>query len=229
MSAPEHALAREICAIGRRMHERQMVAANDGNISCRLDDGSVLCTPSGVSKGLMTPDDLIVVDPDGRPLRGQRPMTSEIRMHLRIYRELPHVRAIAHAHPPHVTAYAITGAPLPDRILPEVEVLLGPVPVVDYATPGSPQVAENVARKLAHGVNTLILDHHGAVGFDTSLELAFSHLETLDAYCRILLLAAPLGRPIPLTDRQFHDLMLAKKKMGLPDPRFGEVLTGDDL
>ncbi|MFP4355341.1 MAG: class II aldolase/adducin family protein [Phycisphaerae bacterium] len=216
-----------ICDIGRRMTAAQMVAANDGNISCRLDDGTFLCTPSGVAKGQMTPEMLIVVDAEGNQLAGTGRTTSEIQMHLRIYRERPAVRAVAHAHPPHVSAFAITGTPIPDGILPEVEVLLGPVPVAAYATPGSPQVSQNVGACLAEGINTVILDHHGAVGFDVELELAYAHLETLDSYCRILLLARQLGEPIRLSQAQMDDLLAAKARMGLADPRINAPATKD--
>jgi L-fuculose-phosphate aldolase len=219
----EQAQRVKICQIGQRMAQQQLVAANDGNISCRLDGDRFLCTPSGVSKGQMTPEMLIVVDGHGNKIAGQLPTTSEIRMHLRIYHERPDVMAVAHAHPPHVSAFTITGTPIPEGILPEVEVLLGPVPVAAYATPGSDQVSQNVAAVLTEATNTILLDHHGVVGFDGDLELAFAHIETLDSYCRILLLSRALGDPIRLSQAQMTDLLAAKKAMGLADPRFDSI------
>ncbi len=215
----EDQLRQQICRIGRRMDRREMVAANDGNISCRLDAGGFLVTPTGVGKGQMSPEMLLVVDGDGNRLAGRGRTTSEIGMHLEIYRRRPDVRAVAHAHPPHVMAFLVAGRTIPEGILPEVEVLLGPVPVADYATPGSEQVAANVAACLDEGTNTVCLDHHGAVGFDADLERAYAHLETLESYCRILLLSARLGPPVPLGDQQMSELLTAKARMGLADAR----------
>jgi L-fuculose-phosphate aldolase len=143
-------------------------------------------------------------------------------MHLEIYRRRPDVQAVAHAHPPHVMAFLVAGRQIPAGILPEVEVLLGPVPVADYATPGSEQVASNVAACLDETTNTICLDHHGAVGFDADLQRAYDHLETLESYCRILLLSARLGPPIPLGEHRMAELLTAKARMGLADPRLPE-------
>jgi L-fuculose-phosphate aldolase len=198
----------QICEIGRRLYGRGFVAANDGNISVRVGD-VVLCTPSMVSKGFLRPDDLCVVDLDGRQLSGRRKRTSEILLHLAIYRTRSDVSAVVHAHPPHATAFAVTGEPVPGRVLPEVELFLGDVPTAPYETPGTERFAASVVPYLA-GTNTLLLANHGTVCFDADLELAWFHTETIDAYCRILLLARQLGPVQRLTEEQAAELRRAR-------------------
>jgi L-fuculose-phosphate aldolase len=214
----EQELRQAICVIGRRMHDRGLVAAWDGNISARLPDGRVLCTPTMVSKGLVTPDELCVVDADCRQMSGPRARTSELLLHLVIYRERPDVHAVVHAHPPHACAFAITGTPIPNGILAEVEVFLGIVPTVGYTLPGTSAFAESVAPHLG-GTNTLLLANHGSVAFGPSLDQAYGQTEILDAYCRILLLARTLGTVRPFTNKQIGELLALKKRLGYSDPR----------
>jgi L-fuculose-phosphate aldolase len=210
-----------ICDIGRRMYEKDFIAANDGNISVRIDEDRFLCTPTDVSKGFMKPEMIAVVDGQGRQIEGPIPRTSEIFMHLEIYKALPHVRAVAHAHPPHATAYAITDAKLPSGILPEVEVLLGEVPVAAYDTPGTKSFAQNLRPHLKQTVNTILLSNHGVVAFDQTLEKAYFHLETLEMYCRILLIGMQIGNIRPLGELKMRELLESKRRMGLADDRCG--------
>jgi L-fuculose-phosphate aldolase len=201
-------LRESICEIGRRLYGRCFVAANDGNISVRLGD-EVMCTPSMVSKGFLRPADLCVVDLDGRQLSGPRKRTSEILLHLAVYRTRPDVTAVVHAHPPHAVAFAATGEPVPGRVLPEVELFLGDVPTVPYETPGTAKFAASVIPYLT-GTNTLLLANHGTVCFDADLELAWFHTETIDAYCRILLLARQLGPVRQFSAEQAAELHRAR-------------------
>jgi L-fuculose-phosphate aldolase len=217
----ERELREAICDVGRRLHERGFVAAWDGNISHRLPGGLFLCTPTLCSKGRLRPDELCIVDADGRQLCGPRGRTSEILLHLVIYRERPDVNAVVHAHPPHATSFAITGTPIPNGVLAEVEYFLGIVPTVPYETPGTAKFAESVVRHL-DGTNTLVLANHGTVSFAPTLEAAWGLTEILDAFCRILLLSRPLGEPKRLTDGQIAELLSMKKKMGYLDPRLTE-------
>ena len=221
MSTDVSALKAEICRIGRRMYDRGFVAANDGNLSVRAGADRFLCTPTGVSKGFMTPDVIALLDGTGKQLDGPIPRTSEVLLHLRIYAEKPDVGAVAHAHPPHAAAFAISGLELPTGVLPEADVLIGPVARVGYHRPGSDGVSAAVLPHVRDGATTILLANHGVVGLDRTLELAYFHLETVDAYCRVLLLARQLGRIEPLTPEQLRDLLAAKRKMGLPDPRHG--------
>jgi L-fuculose-phosphate aldolase len=204
------------------MYRKEFVAANDGNISVRLGDGRYLCSPTLVSKGFMEPDDIALVDDEGNQLAGAKPRTSEILLHLEVYHELPEIGAVVHAHPPHATAYAVAGVAPPAGILPEVEIFLGPVPLAEYDTPGSGDFARTILPHLRNHANTILLANHGAVACDRTLEQAWFHLETLDHYCRILLLAGQLGCPRTLPDEKVAELLQIKRRMGIPDPRASE-------
>jgi L-fuculose-phosphate aldolase len=214
----ERELRDAVCDIGRRLHERGFVAAWDGNISHRLPDGTFLCTPTMCPKGRLRPDELCTVDAEGRQLGGPRARTSEILLHLAIYRQRTDVQAVVHAHPPHATAFAITGEPVPNGVLPEVEYFLGIVPTVPYQTPGTAKFAESVVPYLDR-TNTLVLANHGTVSFAPTLELAWGCTEILDAFCRILLLARPLGGTRRLSEEQVAEVLALKQRVGYPDPR----------
>jgi L-fuculose-phosphate aldolase len=215
----ESQLREAICAIGRKLYQRRLVAAWDGNVSARLPDDRILCTPTMLCKGDVQPGDLAIVDLAGRQLVGDRPRTSEILLHLSIYRHRPDVNAVVHAHPPHATAFAVTGTPIPNGILPEVEVFLGCVPTAGYRLPGTAEFAESIV-PLLRGTNTILLQNHGAVAFAESLDRAYGQMEILDAYCQILLLARALGPPRELTAEQIDELLALKRRLGFDDPRF---------
>ena len=219
----EPKIREEICAIGRRLYARGFAAGNDGNISCRLTTDLVVCTPTLISKGHMEPDDLCLVDLHGNQLRGQRRRTSEIMLHLEIYRADPKVRSVVHCHPPHATAFAVAREDIPTGILPEAEVFLGVVPRAEYKTPGSEAFAATV-RPFVGKANTVVLSNHGTVSWATTLEQAYWRTETLDAYCRILLLAKLIGNVQRLSSADVGELLELKAKFGAdPDPR----ATGD--
>ena len=186
------AIQREICEIGERLYQKGFAAANDGNISFRTDENQIVCTPTAISKGVMTPSDLCTIDLDGRQTAGNRKITSEIKLHLAILRARPDVRAVVHCHPPHATAFGITHTPLPKHVLPEIEIFLGDVPIVDYALPGSEKLADSVLPYVQKS-NAMILANHGTVSFSETLERAYWWTEMLDAYCRMLILARGLG------------------------------------
>ncbi|MBI5723581.1 MAG: class II aldolase/adducin family protein [Planctomycetes bacterium] len=232
--ANEYEVKKQICEIGKRMYDRGYVAANDGNISFRLGGGRYLCTPTGVSKGYLTPDMIAVVDDAGKQIGGTWPRTSEILLHLEIFHELPEINAVCHAHPPHATAFAVAGINVPMRILPEVEILIGNVPIAEYDTPGSKNFAQTILPFLRNKANTILLANHGAVACDKSLEHAYFHLETLDMYCQILLLAKQVGNVRQLPDPKIQELLDIKRRLGIDDPRLdgGEVATlggGDEF
>jgi len=212
-------LKKQICDIGRRLYLQGFAAANDGNISIRIGPDRFLCTPTLVSKGFLNPDDIAVVDGRGKQLSGPKPRTSEILLHLEIYHELPHINSVVHAHPPHATAFAVAGVDLPTCILPEVEIFLGPVPTARYETPGAKGLAETILPHLRNKANTIMLANHGAVACDVSLEQAYFHLETLDMYCKILLLAKQVGRIQQIPPAKVDELLELKKRLGIGDPR----------
>jgi len=215
---------RDICDIGKRIWLRGYCAGNEGNHSVRVGPDRVLCTPTGVSKGFMTPGMICTVDMDGTQIdrRNKFKRTSEVLLHLAIYRHRPDVRAVVHAHSPHATAFAVSGIPLPEGVHPEAELFLGKVPTAAYTTPGYAGLGESVCRLIGAETNTVLLGSHGSVSFDASLLGAYHKLEILDAYCRILLLARQLGQVHVLGRDQMVDLLKAKGNFGLTDARLAE-------
>ncbi len=214
----EYQLKQQICEIGRRVYAKGFAAANDGNISVRLNEREVLCTPTMVSKGFLKPEDLCKVDYEGKQLAGARPRSSEILLHLAVYKHNPAVQAVVHCHPPHATAFAVAGEPIPKCVLPEVEVFLGEVPIAVYETPGTQKFADTIV-PFVKKCNTIILANHGTVTFGPDLEKAYWNSEIIDAYCRILILARQLGRVNYFTEQQTRELLDLKKRLGYDDPR----------
>src|SRR5262249_43216174 len=214
----EYQSKEQICEIGRRIYNKGFAAANDGNITVRLNDKEVLCTPTMVSKGFMKPGDICKVDYDGKQLAGMRKRTSEVLLHLAIYKARPDVNAVVHCHPPHATAFAVAREPIPKCILPEVEVFLGEVPMARYETPGNQKFAETIL-PYVKDCNTIILANHGTVSWGPDLEKAYWNTEIVDAYCRILILAKQLGPINYFSDEKTRELLALKQKLGYTDPR----------
>ena len=212
-------LKEQICEIGRRVYNKGFAAANDGNISIRVGENEVLCSPTMICKGFMTPDDICAVDLEGNQIAGKKKRTSEILLHLTIMKERPDVKAVVHCHPPHATAFAVAREPIPQCVLPEVEVFMGEVPMAPYETPGGQAFADTVLPFLK-ATNTLILTNHGTVTFGKDLQDAYWKTEILDAYCRILLLAKQLGRVTYFNEGETRELLDLKQKLGFDDPRF---------
>ncbi|MBU0984830.1 MAG: class II aldolase/adducin family protein [candidate division Zixibacteria bacterium] len=185
---------RAIIEIGRRLAERGLVAGTDGNLSVRVADDGVLITASGRPKGYLRPDDLVEVSLNGQSPIGASPPSSECDMHLSVYRARPDIGACVHAHPPHATAFAITGQALPSGVLPEVVVFVGDIPLTEYAPPGTPAVGASLAPYLK-GHNAFLLRNHGVLTVGRTLEEAYHRMETVEHYARIILLARGLGVP----------------------------------
>ncbi len=190
-----------MCEIGRRCYARGLVAASEGNFSVRLDADRVLCTPSGICKGVLTADDLCIVGLDAQPLAATRRPSSEILVHLAVYAADEAVRAVVHTHPPFATTFALLGESVPRGYLPEAEMFLGEVPVVPYATTGTPELAAGV-RAQVPGRAAVLLQNHGAVTWGAHLEQAYARTEMLEAVCRVLFQARQIGQPRPIpTDK----------------------------
>jgi L-fuculose-phosphate aldolase len=215
----ERQLREQICEMGRRVYAKGFAAANDGNISVRLNEREVLCTPTMVSKGYLKPEDLCVVDYEGKQLRGTKKRSSEILLHLAVYKHNPAVQAVVHCHPPHATAFAVAGEPIPKCVLPEVEVFLGEVPIAQYETPGTQKFADTII-PFVKKCNTIILANHGTITFGPDVEKAYWNSEIIDAYCKILILARQLGRVNYMSPKQSRELLELKKRLGYDDPRF---------
>jgi len=189
----EEQLRAEIVEVGRRMYARGYVASNDGNISARLDDQRLITTPTAVSKGYMTPDMMVVVDYEGNKLFGERKASSELKMHIEIYRNRPDVNAVVHAHPPLATGFAVAGIPLTRAVLAEVITTLGSIPIAEYATPSTAELPEAV-RKYIKAHDGMLLANHGAVTCGDSVTAAYHKMETIEHFAKISLVARLLGR-----------------------------------
>lgn len=207
-----------ICEIGRRLYAKGFAAANDGNITARVGENRLVCTPTGVSKGYMKPEDLCIIDLDGNQLAGTKRRSSEVLLHLTIYKARPDINGVLHCHPPHATAFAIAHEPIPKCVLPEVEVFLGEVPIARYETPGGQPFADTVL-PYVKDANTVLLANHGTVAYHTDLMTAYFNTEIIDAYCRMLLLARQLGPINYLGEQKSRELLDLKKRFGLTDPR----------
>lgn len=211
--------AREtICEVGRRLYARGFAAANDGNITVRIGENRFVCTPTGVSKGYMKPDDLCVIDIEGNQISGVKKRSSEALLHLTIYKERSDINGVLHCHPPHATAFAIAQEPIPKCVLPEVEVFLGEVPIAKYETPGTQRFADTI-RPYAKDCNTVLLANHGTVAFSKDLMTAYFNTEIIDAYCRMLILARQLGPIHYIGEKHVGELMQMKQRLGIDDPR----------
>jgi L-fuculose-phosphate aldolase len=213
-----HKIKQEICEIGDRLYKRGFAAANDGNITYRISEKEVVCTPTMICKGFMKPDDLCVVDMEGKQLAGKRKRTSEVMLHLAIMKERPDVKSVVHCHPPHATAFGVAREPIPMCVLPEVEVFLGEVPTTRYEIPGGKEFAATILPFVKKS-NVIILANHGTVSYGESVERAYWWTEVLDAYCRILMLSKGLGRVNYFTEPEAKALLDLKGKWGFTDPR----------
>lgn len=221
MPKTERELRQDIVEIGRMVWQKGWVAANDGNITVRLDSERVMCTPTGVSKGMMHPDDMIIVDMQGRKILGQKEGTSEIAMHLAIYRLRPDVRAVVHAHPPVATGFAAAGRALNLALLPEVIIGLGCVPLAGYGLPGTPELIEPML-PLIPKYDALMMGNHGAVCYGEDLYKAYFRMETVEHFARITLVAELLGGPRVLPKQEVQKLVEARARYGVRVPCEGE-------
>lgn len=225
----ETGMRRLVCELGQKMWQRGFCAGNDGNLSVRLHENAVLVTPTGVSKGALTPEMLCLTDLAGKVLvpnsHGWKP-TSEVLLHLAIYRQRPDVRAVIHAHIPHATAWAVAGRALPEAIHPEAEYLLGHVPLVPYVMPGQSRLGQEAAVRLRSDTVAMLLARHGAVTFHADPLEAYYRLEVLENYCRLLFLLQQAGPMRPMTAAELLELLEMKERAGLRDSRLPALRAG---
>jgi len=201
----------EIVRYGRMLHERCFVAAMDGNLSVRLDNDRILVTPTCLSKGAMEPADMVVVDLEGRRVSGRRHVTSEIGMHLLIYRMRPDVQAIVHAHPPTATGFAAAGVALTEPLVCEVVMGLGCIPLARYGTPGTSELARTLEPYVPN-YDAILMSNHGVVTYGDTLEHAYMKMETVEHFAQIALVTHLLGRQQPLQAVEIEKLLLARSK-----------------
>ncbi|MBN1901879.1 class II aldolase/adducin family protein [Candidatus Sumerlaeota bacterium] len=207
-----------LCEIGRRVWIRNFCAANEGNFSFRIDDDRVLATPTLQSKGFLKPEDIVTLDMKGKQIGGIKKPTSETLLHLGIYERRPDVRAVIHAHPPCATAFAVVKQPIPKCVLPEVEIFVGEIPIVEYATPGTQELADSLKPFLSD-FTAFLLANHGALTIGKDIEDAYFKLEIVEEYCRVLLYTRQLDGYVQMTDEKVGELLKIKEKLGIPDRR----------
>jgi L-fuculose-phosphate aldolase len=212
----EYQIKKEMCEIGKRVYDRGMVAANDGNFSVKLNENEILCTPTGVSKGFMTPEYICKVNAEGKVIEaneGFKP-SSEIKMHLRVYKEREDVQSVVHAHPLYATSFAIAGIPLTQPIMPEAIITLGSVPIAEYGTPSTEEIPDAISKYLQY-YDAVLLENHGALTYADSLLGAYHKMESLEFYARLLYQSKMLGGPQELSTEQVERLYDIRRQFGM--------------
>ena len=208
-------IKKEICEVGHKLWLKGFVAANDGNISVKINDHEFYCTPTGVSKGDLTPDMIIKVDENGKKLEGKLNPSSEIKMHMRVYRERPDVTAVVHAHPPVATAFTVADIDLDQYILPEAVLTIGDVPTCDYGTPSTMEIPDSLDPYIQNH-DAFLLRNHGALTVGCNLTKAFFIMEEVEFNAVICKHAMDLGAVHEISNDQLKKLMDLRKKMNLP-------------
>jgi len=221
--SPEiQALKERICQIGKRIWSKGYVDGNGGNITVRVGDNLVLCTPTLISKGFMTPDDICMVDLDGNQVAGMRPRTSEVNTHLGIMKNEPKAKSCVHAHPIYATAFAVAGVTPPSCLIPEPEVFLGEIGFASYQTPGTPENAQEVGA-LAKKHQSILMQNHGVICWGKDVEDAYWKMENTDAFCQTVTVTMQIGGPKKYGPDKLRELIELRKKLGMPDHRLDEL------
>lgn len=222
LNSPEATVIKqEMIRVGKKLWDRQYVDGNGGNITYRIAPDRVICTPTLLSKADLTLDDFCLVDLEGNQLAGKTKRTSEVYLHLQVYQTVPEARAAVHAHPPHATAYAISGRVPPRCVIPEQDVFVGSVAISPYETPGTREFAKTIIPYVKDH-NTILLANHGILCWADTVTHAEWYVEVVDTYCRTLMLAAQLGAGITRIPPNKQAVLLEiKKRLGLPDAKFG--------
>ena len=215
----EDRIRKDIVEVGRRMYANNLIAGMDGNISVLRDDGQIMTTPTGMCKGFLHPDDIVVTDINGKKIRGRKEPSSELLMHLACYRNRPDVRAVVHAHPQTCTGFAVAGIPLDKALLAEVVVTFGCIPIAPYGTPSTEELATSVDDFIRKH-DALLLANHGALTVGHELYSTYFKMETIEHFAKINLVARLLGRENVLSAEQVSRLASLRSRYGLtgPDP-----------
>jgi L-fuculose-phosphate aldolase len=218
-SPPAKLIKEEIVRAGRKLWERQYVDGNGGNISARISHDYVICTPTLLSKGDLHVEDLSLVDLENRQISGKRAQTSEILLHLEIYKAVHEAKAVIHCHPPYATAHAVADVIPEGNLLPEQEVFIGPVALAPYETPGTMAFAKTILPYVRRH-NTILLSHHGIACWADTVTHAEWYTEVIDTYCKTVMIAKQLKRDLAeIPPNKISDLLDMKKRLGLPDAR----------
>ncbi len=216
------ALKEEIVATGKKLWQRQYVDGNGGNISARISPQYVICTPTMLSKGDLRVEDLSLVDLENNQMVGDRPQTSEVTLHLEIYKAVPEAKAVVHCHPPYATAHAVAGVLPQGRLIPEYEVFIGTIALAPYETPGTKEFARSVL-PMAKNHNTIFLANHGIVTWSDTVTHAEWNAEIIDTYCKTSMIASQLKTPLPeIPPQKIDEILAIKRYLGFPDARLEE-------
>lgn len=212
-------LKKEMIKIGKLLYNKEFVAANDGNISYKIEENLYLTTPTGVSKGMMKENELILTDKTGKVIKGTKKPSSEIKMHLEAYKQRPDINAVLHAHPVFATAFAVANIPLAVNILPEIIVTLGSVPVTPYATPSTDEVPDSIS-ELIKEADALLLANHGVLTVGKNLQEAYFKLEQIEHYAKILFYSRQIGNVNILNETNIKKLQQVKENLGIKTKSF---------
>lgn len=203
---------KDLVDYSKLLYDKGMLAGSDGNISIKLDDDRIMVTPGGLAKGRMAPDDMVIVDINGKHLQGTQKATSELLMHLYVYKSRPEIKAIVHSHAPYATSFAVAGVELKEHILPEVVVFIGGIPLTDYAPPGTDAVPKALERHIEKN-NAFLMRNHGLLTIGHTLEQAYNRHEIVEHYARIVHLARQLGNVDTLPSDDFKRLEKIRHKL----------------
>lgn len=219
-TSPEiEAVKQRMCDMGSRLWQREYTDGNGGNITVRVGDNLVLCTPTLICKGFMKPEDMCLIDLEGTQLAGRLKRTSEAMTHLGIMKRQPNAKACVHAHPPHATAFAIANSEVPTCLIPEAEVFLGKIGIAPYQTPGTPENADTVG-ELGVEHQAILMQNHGVIVWGKDVEDGYWKMENLDSYCRMVAIAGSLGSGLhQFGPDKLKDLINIRQKLGMPDSR----------
>lgn len=216
----------DIIDICKRVHSNGWVASNDGNISIRIAENEVLCTPTGMSKGYLTPDQLVKVDMEGNKLEGELEASSEVKIHLDVYKHKKGINSAVHAHPPYATAYAVAGIPLDQCVIPEIIVSLGSIPIAEYGTPSTHEVPINI-RKHLQDHNSFLMENHGAFAIGADVYQAYYRMESTELFAKISLLAQMLGNVQNISEENVRKIIEMRSNFIKDDNGYAGCKVGD--
>ena len=222
MALPLYQMKQRLVDACHRVYNKGWVASNDGNLSARLDDGRILCTPTGMSKGVLTPEDLCIIDLDGNKLEGaaNRKPSSEMKVHLMAYQERPDVMAVTHAHPPYATGYALAGLDLGECKLPEVILSLGTIPLTTYGLPGTDELPEKI-KEWIHNSDAFLMELHGVMVVGQDIMNCYYKMETVEHFAHIDFVARNLGGAQTMSKERAEELLQARERYGITTPNVG--------
>ena len=212
-----HQTKMDILEAGRRLYQNGYIVSSDGNVSARVEEDRIVATPTGLCKGTLGMEDLCVCDMDGNLVSGRLKPSSEVGMHLFLYRERPDIKAVVHAHPPTATGFSVAGIPLTDCVLPEVIITVGSIPIAKYGTPGGPEISEPI-RQYVKDYDAYLLENHGATTVGSDVMNAYFKMETMEHFAKILFVAKQLGGVNVLNNEQVGKLLQIRDRLGIKGP-----------